>query len=52
MPEMDGVELTTKIKKKYPSVFIVGMTGTYDEDNINRLLNADAYTVLQKPIWM
>jgi len=46
MPEMDGLELIQKIKKKYPSIPVIAMTGTepaYD------FLKKEATVCITKP---
>jgi len=53
MPVCDGFELTTQIRKNYPWIPVVGMTGRYADapyDYGASLVKLGAVTVLRKPI--
>lgn len=49
MPEMDGCELLEKIKKNYPLVQVVMMTGKAKHDKIDFCLKHGASDFLSKP---
>ncbi len=49
MPEMDGLELTEKIKNEFPGVCIIVMTGYSDEYRYVEVLNAGATDFINKP---
>ncbi|MBN1849097.1 MAG: response regulator [Deltaproteobacteria bacterium] len=46
MPEMDGLELTRKIKDKYPFMPVIAITGT---DAAYDILKAEATVCIKKP---
>src|SRR3569833_1702045 len=48
MPEMDGVELTKDLQKKYPEIRIIGLTGLEDDDYVVDMLEAGAKGYLLK----
>jgi len=53
MPVCDGFELTKEIRKNYPWIPVVGMTGRYVDtpyDYGDSLIKLGAVTVLKKPI--
>ncbi|PCJ20665.1 MAG: hypothetical protein COB02_03830 [Candidatus Cloacimonadota bacterium] len=52
MPNMSGIEVCKQIKAYDPSIFIVGMTGSANDDEVNQLLDAGAFTCLKKPFEM
>jgi len=50
MPEMDGLTATSIIKKNYPELFVIGMTGNTGDEYINRGLISGMNRVELKPI--
>ncbi|MCJ8347891.1 response regulator, partial [bacterium] len=52
MPNMNGIEVCKQIKAYDPSLFVVGMTGAANDDEVNQLLDAGAFTCLKKPFEM
>ncbi|MCO4781885.1 MAG: response regulator [Candidatus Cloacimonetes bacterium] len=52
MPNMNGIEVCKQIKGYDPSLFVVGMTGAANDDEVNQLLEAGAFTCLKKPFEM
>lgn len=52
MPNMNGIEVCKQIKAYDPSLFVVGMTGAANDDEVNQLLEAGAFTCLKKPFEM
>ena len=49
MPEMDGITLTRKLSKQFPNLFIMVMTGYYDENSMERAIAAGAHEFIKKP---
>ncbi len=50
MPQMDGIELLTKVKEKYPDVIRLILTGTDDKKMIAQLINSGGiYRYATKP---
>ena len=49
MPEMDGLELTTKLKKENPLIEVVFITGFGTFDNAIQAIKVGAYDYLRKP---
>ncbi len=47
MPEMNGLELLTAIKKKYPNKTCIMMSGDPNNEKVARAMGADAY--INKP---
>jgi NarL family two-component system response regulator LiaR len=50
MPEMDGVEATTKIKQRWPEVNIIALTSFQERDLVHKALNAGALSYLLKNV--
>jgi CheY-like chemotaxis protein len=50
MPEMDGLEATTKIKAKYPDLPIVALTANAFESDRQLALEAGCNDFLSKPV--
>jgi CheY-like chemotaxis protein len=50
MPEMNGIEASSEIKKINNSINIIGITGINTETDIQNYNNVGVYTVLVKPI--
>ncbi|OVE75705.1 hypothetical protein BVX97_03715 [bacterium E08(2017)] len=50
MPEMDGIELLSKIKKLRPSSEVIVITAHADKDYAVRALKEGAYDFLEKPV--
>ena len=50
MPGMDGVEATRTIRKLYPQVQVLALTSFYDQDRVQRALQAGALGYLIKGI--
>lgn len=50
MPEMDGVEATRQITKKFPDVRVIALTSFEDQDNVQAALKAGAISFLHKNI--
>lgn len=48
MPRMNGVEATRRIKEKYPTTIVIGLTGIEDETVINPMREAGAFVVVNK----
>jgi NarL family two-component system response regulator LiaR len=48
MPEMDGLEATDIIRKRFPNVEVVGMTFFNENDLMEKELRAGAYACLSK----
>ncbi|PCJ57362.1 MAG: response regulator [Planctomycetota bacterium] len=52
MPEMDGIELALKIKKEYPQLKTIGITGggmLGDSENVSKMSKAFFSSYLKKP---
>ena len=50
MPGMDGVEATRTIRKRFPQVQVLALTSFYDQDRVQRALQAGALGYLIKGI--
>ncbi len=50
MPELDGFETCALIKKSYPDIPVIFMTGLSDEENIIKGFNAGGVDYITKPI--
>jgi len=50
MPGMDGMEVLRQIKKAYPNVQVVMLTGHGSEKDEEQALRLGAYAYLQKPV--
>lgn len=50
MQEMDGIKLTKWLKKNTPSVNVIGLSMSDDEDTITKMLKAGAKSYLTKDI--
>ena len=50
MPEMDGVEATTKIKQRWPEVNIIALTSFQERELVHKALNAGALSYLLKNV--
>lgn len=48
MPRMNGVEATRRIKEKYPTTIVIGLTGIEDETIIGAMPEAGAFVVVNK----
>jgi two-component system response regulator NreC len=42
MPEKDGIETTRELTKKYPGIKVLVLTGSYDKEDVFRMLEAGA----------
>lgn len=49
MPEMDGLELTKRVKNDYPDMGIIVMTGHADQYDYIEVINAGATDFINKP---
>ncbi len=49
MPEMDGITLTRKLSKQFPNLFIMVMTGFFDENSMESAIAAGAHEFIKKP---
>jgi CheY-like chemotaxis protein len=52
MPSMQGPEATRKLKISCPEMYVVGLTGSSEDSDIQEFLTAGAQEVLVKPIDM
>jgi len=43
MPRMTGFELLSVVRRRFPSIHVIAMSGAYDEDKLPQGLAADAY---------
>jgi NarL family two-component system response regulator LiaR len=50
MPEMDGIEATRLIRKQHPSVQVIALTSSRDEDMVTGMLQAGAIGYLLKNV--
>lgn len=50
MPFMDGVELLTEIKDRYPQIFVIMLTGDDATSRVVKAMKAGAYDYLLKPM--
>lgn len=50
MPEMDGLEFLSRVKKIDPAAVIIMMTGFPSADTIVKTIEADGYTYITKPV--
>ncbi len=50
MPEMDGIEVLKRIKKAYPNVEVVILTGHANEQDEQRARELGAFDYLKKPV--
>ncbi|MDK9716967.1 MAG: sigma-54 dependent transcriptional regulator [Trichlorobacter sp.] len=50
MPLMDGVELLTEIKDRYPQIFVIMLTGDDTTSQVVKAMKAGAYDYLLKPM--
>jgi NarL family two-component system response regulator LiaR len=50
MPEMDGIEATQAIRRRYPQVRVLALSSFYDQDLVRRALQAGATGYLVKGI--
>lgn len=48
LPEVSGIELTTRIKKKYPSIKVIGMSTFNDRSYISQMIQSGADGFLVK----
>jgi NO-binding membrane sensor protein with MHYT domain/CheY-like chemotaxis protein len=48
MPKMNGIEATERIKAKYSSVHVIGLSVNTEGDNYEAMLKAGAYVLLPK----
>lgn len=48
MPRMDGIEATRKIRRTWPGVRVVGLTGSDDPATVSRMIAAGAEACLIK----
>ena len=51
MPVMDGVKATRLIKKRHPSLTVVGLTGDAQSEDINDLKKAGVEHIIVKPVF-
>jgi CheY-like chemotaxis protein len=49
MPEMDGITLTQELLHQFPDLFIMVMTGYYDEKTMENAVAAGAHEFIKKP---
>jgi two-component system response regulator CpxR len=50
MPEMDGLEVLQRIKKKWPTTQVIVATGHGDEQDRRKCLELGAFAFLSKPV--
>lgn len=50
MPEMDGIELLGRVRRKYPQIEVIVLTGHGSLDTALQAINKGAYDYLRKPI--
>jgi len=50
MPLMDGIELLTEIKNRYPNIFVIMLTGDDATSQVVKAMKAGAYDYLLKPM--
>lgn len=50
MPDVDGIETVLAVRRRFPKVPIVGMTGVADNPCVAAMIRLGAATVLRKPI--
>lgn len=50
MPLMDGIELLTEIKNRYPQIFVIMLTGDDATSQVVKAMKAGAYDYLLKPM--
>ena len=50
MPFMDGIELLTEIKSRYPHIFVIMLTGDDATLQVVKAMKAGAYDYLLKPM--
>jgi NarL family two-component system response regulator LiaR len=50
MPEMDGIEATQAIRRRYPQVRVLALSSFYDQDLVRRALQAGVTGYLVKGI--
>lgn len=48
MPRTNGIEATRRIKEKYPTTIVIGLTGIEDETIIGAMRDAGASVVVNK----
>ena len=48
MPEKNGIETTKELIKKYPGLKVLVLTGSYDKEDVFRMLEAGAYGYILK----
>lgn len=49
MPKMDGVKLLRHIKKQYPHINVIVMTGFQEEYSMQEVIEAGAIDYIEKP---
>jgi len=49
MPDMDGMTLTQKLSHQIPNLFIMVMSGYYDEKSMESAATAGAHEFIKKP---
>jgi len=49
MPEMDGISLTQKLSHQFPNLFIMVMTGYFDENAMESAIASGAHEFIKKP---
>lgn len=50
MPEMDGLELLRKVKKRFPSIYVIMMTAYASVDSAVEAMKEGASDYIQKPV--
>ena len=50
MPEMDGIEVLRRIKKAYPHVEVIILTGHGSDEDCQTCMELGAFAYLQKPV--
>jgi NarL family two-component system response regulator LiaR len=50
MPDMDGVEATTKIKQRWPEINVIALTSFQERELVHKALNAGALSYLLKNV--
>jgi two-component system, NarL family, response regulator LiaR len=48
MPEMDGVQATTAIRKQYPNIKVIALTSFQDDESVRAMMQAGAIGYLLK----
>lgn len=52
MPEMDGIELIKIVRKKYPNILTLILTGHRDVESVSSAISLGVFDFLEKPIML